>query len=692
MHFNKERALELLRLGSGCPTATFREGQEEAIRSILAEGARQLVIQRTGWGKSFVYFIAAKLLREAGHGPTLLVSPLLSLMRNQETAAAKMGVRACRITSDNKNEWPDVYEKVQKRRVDVLLISPERLGNNSFRQDVLPIIAQETQLLVIDEAHCISDWGHDFRPHYRLVKRAIEDIPAESLRILATTATANKRVQQDLQDVFGQDLETITGTLHRPGLQLQTEDLPEPEDRLVFLDEALKKIDGSGIIYCLTQQDTRMVAAWLAEQEHDVEAYNADSDNREDLEQKLIDNEVKALVATVALGMGFDKPDLKFVIHYQSPGSVVAYYQQVGRAGRTNDGANGILLRGKEDRRIHEFFISSAFPKKQQIHQVLEVLDGSPGPCKESEFLQKINIREKSLRHIFQLLLIEDRPPIAKDPSGYALTANKYNGSIEEKAKELEAIRESEFDEMSNYIRLSEGHMKFLSKALDCSETIPYDDQTPEQVKVTIDQDAVTRAKVFLEQWVIQIEPRKKWPTGGLPQHGWKGKIEEEDRNQIGRALCTPANQNVYGLVREGKYSKGQFDTSLVERSIRLLRDWAPPVDWVCCVPSSRRPDLVSAFCEELTRKYPNVKFIDCVEVREQRPEQKTQENSQRQARNLDGAFGIKDIELPEGPVLLVDDMVDSKWTFTIIGQLLKEAGVPDVYPYALAMTTSADS
>lgn len=691
MHFNKERALELLRLGSGCPTATFRDGQEEAIRSILAEGARQLVIQRTGWGKSFVYFIAAKLLREAGHGPTLLVSPLLSLMRNQETAAAQMGVRARRITSDNTSQWNEVAEQLQKGRVDVLLISPERLGNKSFRREVLTEIAQETPLLVIDEAHCISDWGHDFRPHYRLIKRVIEDMPP-SLRILATTATANKRVQQDLQEVFGRNLETITGTLHRPGLQLQTENLPEPEDRLVFLDEALKKIDGSGIIYCLTQPDTQMVAAWLTEQGHNVEAYNAKSDNREDLEQQLIDNKVKALVATVALGMGFDKPDLKFVIHYQSPGSVVAYYQQVGRAGRTNDGANGILLRGKEDQRIHEYFISSAFPKEQQISQVLQVLARSSGPCREGEFLQEINIRQKSLRHIFQLLLIEDSPPIAKDPSGYVLTANKYSGSIEEKAKKLEPIRKSEFDEMANYIRLSEGHMQFLSDALDCSEAIPNDCQAPEQIQVTIDQDAATRARVFLEEWKIHIDPRQKWPTGGLPRHGWKGMIKQENRNRIGRALCTPANQNVYGLVREGKYSKGQFDTSLVERSIRLLRDWAPPVDWVCCVPSSRRPDLVSAFCEELTKKSPNVKFIDCVEVREQRPEQKTQENSQRQARNLDGAFGLKDIELPEGPVLLVDDMVDSRWTFTIIGQLLREAGVPDVYPYALAMTTSADS
>lgn len=691
MHFNKGRALELLRLGSGCPTATFRDGQEEAIRSILAEGARQLVIQRTGWGKSFVYFIAAKLLREAGHGPTLLVSPLLSLMRNQVTAAAKMGVRARRITSDNKSQWDDVYEQLQNGQVDVLLISPERLGNKSFRRDVLPDIAQETQLLVIDEAHCISDWGHDFRPHYRLIKRAIKDMP-KTLRILATTATANKRVQQDLQEVFGRDLETITGTLHRPGLQLQTEDLPEPEDRLVFLDEALKKIDGSGIIYCLTQPDTQMVAAWLTEQGHNVEAYNAKSDNREDLEQNLIDNKVKALVATVALGMGFDKPDLKFVIHYQSPGSVVAYYQQVGRAGRTNDGANGILLRGKEDEQIHEHFISKAFPKETQIKQVLQVMEETKEPRKESEFLQQVNIRPKSLRHILQLLLIEDNPPIAKDHLGYHLTVKKYDGGIEKKALKLEPIRKRELQEMSRYIRLSEGHMQFLTNALDCSKAIPDDYKSPERIQVTLNKDDVKRAKIFLEEWEIIIDPRKEWPAGVLPPHFGKRKITKENQNQVGRSLCTPADQNVYGLVRDGKYVQDHFDTPLVERSVRLLENWNPPVTWMCCVPSSRRPNLVSDFCKRLSQRWSNREFFDCIEVRKQRPEQKSQENSVRQARNLLGVFGLKVNELPEGPVLLVDDMVDSRWTFTIIGQLLKEAGVPDVYPYALAMTTSGDS
>lgn len=692
MHFNKGRALELLRLGSGCPTATFRDGQEEAIRSILAEGARQLVIQRTGWGKSFVYFIAAKLLREAGHGPTLLVSPLLSLMRNQVTAAAKMGVRARRITSDNKSQWDDVYEQLQNGQVDVLLISPERLGNKSFRRDVLPDIAQETPLLVIDEAHCISDWGHDFRPHYRLIKRAIKDMP-KTLRILATTATANKRVQQDLQEVFGRDLETITGTLHRPGLQLQTEDLPEPEDRLVFLDEALKKIDGSGIIYCLTQPDTKLVAKWLTQQEHNVEAYNAKSDNREDLEQQLIDNKVKALVATVALGMGFDKPDLKFVIHYQSPGSVVAYYQQVGRAGRTNDGANGILLRGKEDEQIHEHFISKAFPKETQIKQVLQVMEETKEPRKESDFLQQVNIRPKSLRHILQLLLIEDNPPIAKDHLGYHLTAKEYDGGIEKKALKLEPIRKRELQEMSRYIRLSEGHMQFLTNALDCSKAIPDDYKSPERIQVTLNKDDVKRAKIFLEEeWEIIIDPRKEWPAGVLPPHFGKRKITKENQNQAGRALCTPADQNVYGLVRGGKYVQDHFDTPLVERSVRLLKNWKPPVTWMCCVPSSRRPNLVSDFCKRLSRQWSNLEFIDCIEVRKQRPEQKSQENSVRQARNLLGAFGLKVNELPEGPVLLVDDMVDSRWTFTIIGQLLREAGVPDVYPYALAMTTSEDS
>ena len=328
------QALDLLRRGTGIADANFRPGQDEAIRHVVDGRGRLLVVEKTGWGKSFVYFIATRLLREAGRGPALLVSPLLSLMRNQILAAERMGVRAARITSDNTDAWPDMEAGLYRDDVDILLIAPERFANEHFRDDVLAGIADRVSLLVIDECHCISDWGHDFRPDYQLIERTARALPPNT-RLLATTATANNRVMDDLREVLGSNLRIQRGPLARPSLTLQTIRLSRQSQRLAWLAEQVPRIAGHGIIYTLTVRDAEQVADWLGSRGVDVRAYTGrmEAEERERLEQALLENQVKALVATVALGMGFDKPDLGFVIHYQAPGSVVAYYQQVGRAG-----------------------------------------------------------------------------------------------------------------------------------------------------------------------------------------------------------------------------------------------------------------------------------------------------------------------------------------------------------------------
>ena len=349
MKYHSRHALDLLRSGTGRPDAEFREGQEHAVRHVVEGRGRLLVVQKTGWGKSFVYFIATRLLRESGAGPALLVSPLLALMRNQIAAAERMGIHAVRITSDNREHWEDVEARLHRDEVDILLISPERLGNEHFRDEVLAEIAERVAFLVIDEAHCISDWGHDFRPHYRLIERIARTLPP-NLRLLATTATANNRVMNDLRAVLGPDLEVSRGDLSRPSLLLQTIRLPRQSERLAWLAEQVPALPGHGIIYTLTVRDANQVAEWLQSRGIEAEAYTGQTgDRREELEQALLDNRVKALVATTALGMGFDKPDLGFVIHYQSPSSVVHYYQQVGRAGRALDAAYGVLLSGEEE-------------------------------------------------------------------------------------------------------------------------------------------------------------------------------------------------------------------------------------------------------------------------------------------------------------------------------------------------------
>ena len=355
MDYDANRALQLLRIGSGVADATFRAGQEDATRHVVEGRGKLLVVQKTGWGKSFVYFIATKLLREGGAGPALLISPLLSLMRNQIAAAERMGVCAVTINSSNPDLWKDVEQQIHNDDIDILLISPERLANENFVENVLPDMAGRVSMLVIDEAHCISDWGHDFRPDYRRIERIAQNLPP-NVQMLGTTATANNRVMDDLREVLGPNIDVMRGELSRPSLLLQTLTLPGQAERLAWLAERLPEIDGSGIIYTLTVRDAVLVTRWLQFCGFDAQEYTSRSENRDALEDALLANRVKALVATTALGMGFDKPDLAFVIHYQTPQSVVHYYQQVGRAGRGLDAAYGVLFERSRGHRNHGLF------------------------------------------------------------------------------------------------------------------------------------------------------------------------------------------------------------------------------------------------------------------------------------------------------------------------------------------------
>ncbi|HEY8202716.1 MAG TPA: RecQ family ATP-dependent DNA helicase, partial [Actinomycetota bacterium] len=354
------------------PRAGFRPGQLEAVRAVVQERRRALVVQRTGWGKSAVYLIATRLLRDAGAGPTLLVSPLLALMRNQLEMAERVGVRAATINSGNRSEWEAIEEQVHGALVDILLVSPERLNNPRFRADVLPEVLPRTGLLVVDEAHCISDWGHDFRPDYRRVARVLDLLPS-TVPILCTTATANQRVVADIVDQLGHDLLVLRGPLGRDSLRLSVLRMPDPAQRLAWLARAIPQMPGSGIVYCLTVRDTELVAGWLRRCGIAASAYSGETEAEERLlvEEALRTNAVKVVVATSALGMGYDKPDLGFVVHYQSPGSPVAYYQQVGRAGRNLPDAEGVLLMGHEDVEIQDYFIRTAFPPRAQAEAVV---------------------------------------------------------------------------------------------------------------------------------------------------------------------------------------------------------------------------------------------------------------------------------------------------------------------------------
>jgi ATP-dependent DNA helicase RecQ len=686
MGYNATRALQLLRTGSGRGDASFRKGQEDAIRHIVEGKGRLLVVQKTGWGKSFVYFIAAKLLREEGAGPALLISPLLALMRNQIAAAKRMGVRAATINSDNADEWDAVETSLVRGEIDILLISPERLANEHFRTQVLAGVAAQISLLVIDEAHCISDWGHDFRPHYRLLERIVRTLPP-NLRLLATTATANNRVMDDLATVLGPNLNVSQGDLNRASLTLQTIRLPSQAERLAWLAEQLATLQGHGIIYTLTVRDANQVAEWLKMRGFNVEGYTGETgDSREQLEQALLNNHVKALVATTALGMGYDKPDLAFVIHYQMPGSVVAYYQQVGRAGRALASAYGVLLSGQEETDIMDWFIRSAFPTRDEVADVLSALEDEPNGLSVPELLGRVNLSKGRVEKAIALLSLEAPAPIAKQGSKWQLTAATLSETFWERAERLTALRRDEHQQMQDYVGLPFGrHMGFLIGALDGDPDFVTAPILP-PLSTTVNVELVKAAVAFLRRTSLPIEPRKKWPDGGLPRYEVRGNITSVYQAQPGKALCVWGDAGWGGLVRQGKYHDGHFSDDLVVACVKMIRNWhpQPAPEWVTCVPSLRHPDLVPNFAARLATAL-DLPFHGVIVKTDGRPEQKTMANSIQQARNVDGSLRLVDQPISRAPVLLIDDMVDSRWTLTISAWLLRKSGSGVIWPMALS-------
>ena len=688
MAYDPKRALELLRIGSGRADATFRDGQEDAIRHIVEGKGRLLVVQKTGWGKSFVYFIATNLLREAGAGPALLISPLLALMRNQIAAAERMGVRAATINSDNQDEWKSVEAKLRRNEVDILLIAPEKLGNDWFNTEVLAGIAGQISLMVIDEAHCISDWGHDFRPHYRLLERIARTLPA-NLRLLATTATANDRVMEDLVAVLGPNMKVLRGDLNRDSLTLQTMRLPSQAVRLAWIAQQLSSLPGHGIIYTLTIRDANQLADWLKAQGFAVEAYTGKTgDRREELEQALQENKVKALVATTALGMGYDKPDLAFVIHFQMPGSVVAYYQQVGRAGRALESAYGVLLSGDEEEGITDWFIRSAFPTRQEVDDVLGALNEAPEGLSIPDLMTCVNMSKGRIEKTITALSLESPAPIAKQGTKWQLTAAELGEGFWARADRLTKLRRAELQQMQEYVSRPFGqHMGFLIDALDGDSSTVSPPSLP-PLSEDVDQLLVREAEEFLCRTSLPIEPRKKWPVGGMPQYGIHTASTIPYQAQPGKALCVWGDAGWGGLVRQGKYHDGHFSDDLVAACVKMIQEWNPQPSptWVTCVPSLRHPELVPNFAQRLAAAL-GLPFHMVIAKTDARPEQKTMANSTQQARNIDGSLALNGQPIPPGPVLLVDDMVDSRWTLTVAAWLLRKSGSGAVWPMALSQT-----
>ena len=653
-------------------------------------------MQRTGWGKSLIYFVATKLLRNQGAGCTLLVSPLLSLMRNQIAAAQNIGVRAETINSSNVADWPRIEGGLHRGEFDVLLISPERLGNDDFVSRCLLPIANAVGLFVVDEAHCISDWGHDFRPDYRRIVRILRALPP-NIPVLATTATANDRVVRDIVAQLEPNLEVQRGPLARASLSLQNIYLPSQAERMAWLANVLPDLPGSGIIYTLTVGDSKRLAEWLKSQGVDAEPYYGamDATQREVLENRLLNNEVKALVATVALGMGFDKPDLGFVIHFQRPASVVHYYQQVGRAGRAVDDAYGVLLNGEEDDKIADYFIRTAFPTAEEVDQILAVMRATNSALTVPKLQQRVNLSKGKIEKTLKFLLLESPAPIQKTVAGYVLNPVRWQMPVD-RIETITNLRRLEQERMTIYMASKDCLMQFLAEELDdptagpCGKCVNCAGHLlSEDYPAFLAQAAVD----FFNRLENPILPRKMWPAG-MADPEMRGKIALEYQALEGRTLCRWGDPGLGELVRRGKQQDGRFDDQLVNAAGRLIKEhWRPDPapGWVACVPSKRHQNLVRDFAGRLARRL-GLPFVECIRKARDTEPQKTRANSFQQAQNVAGAFVVDQAQVRPDPVLLVDDMVDSKWTFTALTVLLRNAGSGPVYPFALADSSSENN
>ncbi|WP_339753441.1 DEAD/DEAH box helicase [uncultured Winogradskyella sp.] len=697
---DKQGAVALLRKALNIPDATFREGQWEAIEKLTVKKEKLLVIQRTGWGKSSVYFISSRILRDQGKGPTIIISPLLALMRNQIEAAERLGIKAVSINSNTFDHWNEIKKAVLNDEVDALLISPERLANEGFIDDVLFPIADKIGLFVVDEAHCISDWGHDFRPDYRRIVGILKVMP-KGMPVLGTTATANDRVIADIEEQLG-GINVLRGTLIRDSLKLQNIVLKDQASRLAWLKENIPNFEGSGIIYALTIRDVIAVTEWLIECDIDAAAYysGVTDDNfentaeyREYLEDSLYNNDLKVIVATTALAMGYDKPDLNFVIHFQAPDSIISYYQQVGRAGRAINSAYGILLSGHEDDDIHNFFRESAFPPEYVVQVILQALIEHDG-LSINELQKILNIKKVVIEKTLKYLSVEELSPIIYEKPKWKRSAVSFTMDTQ-KIERLTNQRALEWKIVQDYINTESCLMTFLQRELDdsnitncgkCANCLG-----KSIVPHFVSHDNIIEASIYLKHSEIDILPRKQTISNALPEYDWPFRIPPDLQAETGKVLSRWGDAGWGNIVANDKH-QGNFRDELVDAMYEMIVErWKPNPfpEWLTCIPSLRNPELVPNFAKRLASKL-GIPFKAIIVKAKNTEPQKEQENSFHQCHNLDGVFEIEGI-VENKPVFLVDDAVDSRWTFTIAATLLKKSGSGLVYPIALTSTSESN-
>jgi ATP-dependent DNA helicase RecQ len=668
-------------------TAVLRDDQWTAIEALVGGRQRALVVQRTGWGKSAVYFVATALLRSRGAGPTVIVSPLLALMRNQVAAAERAGIRAVTVNSSNVDDWAAVHDDIRAGRADVLLVSPERLNNPGFRDEVLPRLAATAGLVVVDEAHCISDWGHDFRPDYRRIATLLDELPPGT-PVLATTATANQRVVTDVASQLGDDTLVLRGALDRDSLHLAVVELPGAAHRLAWLADVLPGMTGSGIVYTLTVAAADEVAAFLRSRGITAAAYSGRTDDaeRRAAEDDLLADRVKALVATSALGMGFDKPDLGFVVHLGAPASPIAYYQQVGRAGRGVERADVVLLPGAEDEAIWRYFASLGFPSEEQVRLVLRVLEEAGRPLSTAALEPHVDLRRTRLETMLKVLDVDGA--VRRVQGGWTATGRPWSYDADRYARVSEA-RDAEQQAMRDYVATDGCRMEFLRRQLDdpaataCGRC---DGCTGRHWPTDVTPESLSAAQAALGRPGVELPPKKLWPTG-MAALGvdLSGRIAEP--SEPGRALGRLSDVG-WGTRLRALLSgpDGPVPDDVLAAVVKVLAGWGweqRPVG-VVAVPSRSRPQLVGSLAARLA-EVGRLLPVGSLERVAEEPHGPGRSNSAHRLRAVHATLAVP-FPLPDGPLLLVDDRSDTGWTLAEATRVLRAAGSGPVLPLVLAL------
>lgn len=705
---SRDRAQAILEELAG-PAAVLRDDQWTAIEALVVQRRRALVVQRTGWGKSAVYFIAAKLLREQGRGATVIVSPLLALMRNQVAAAQRAGVHAATINSGNVTEWDDIHRRIAAGELDVLLVSPERLNNPEFRDNVLPALAADAGLVVVDEAHCVSDWGHDFRPDYRRIRTLVAELGVD-VPVLATTATANDRVVDDVAAQLGvgaadrtdlsgagdrpdlsggADTLVLRGGLDRESLRLSVVQISSAAQRVAWIAGHLNSLQGSGIIYTLTVAGARDLAALLRDMGHHVAAYTGATDpaEREQLESDLLANRVKALVATSALGMGFDKPDLGFVIHLGAPSSPISYYQQVGRAGRSTASAEVILLPSREDSDIWRYFASVAFPPESLVRKVIDVLHPDR-PQSTAALEPLVDLGRSRLEMVLKVLDVDGA--VKRVKGGWIGTGGDWHYD-EPRYRKLDEARRREQQAMLDYQTTGDCRMSFLRAQLDDPE-LPAgercgrcDNCSGGSYSADVESAEVATARERLQRPGVELAPRRQWPTG----------MAKLGIDLSGRITDGPATGRAIGRLTDlgwGSRLRRLLDApdapvpdDVLQGAVDVLAHWqwdSRPVA-VMGLDSIAHPVLIRSVVDGLSQlgRLRNLGTLGYGPGRRA----VTAANSAFRVAALTDSWSVPLLDGVDGPVLLIDDVTDTGWTLTMAARVLRGAGVGEVLPFALA-------